>query len=100
MEPIFSFKLSFAILRACGDFGLTNICCKLSGSEGWKLESFYTVITDRPIMATPKLETYLPCNEMCKSVIMLTPVVGTEIRGLQPPELDEAQKNDLTLLIA
>lgn len=56
---------------------------------------------DRGLVADKKHRNLLSKEKNPElNVTKLTPVVGTEIRGLQLSELDDRQKDDLALLIA
>jgi len=56
--------------------------------------------TDRGLAADKAKPNLLSPNIPGLQVTKLTPSIGTEIRGLQLSELDDAQKNELALLIA
>ncbi|KAF9872907.1 TfdA family Taurine catabolism dioxygenase TauD [Colletotrichum karsti] len=56
--------------------------------------------TDRGLAANNEKSSLLPKNDPGIKATKLTPVIGTEIRGLQLSQLDDRQKNELALLIA
>ena len=55
---------------------------------------------DRGLGADKEKTNLLSTNNDKLKVTKLTPVIGTEIRGLQLSELNNLQKNELALLIA
>ena len=55
---------------------------------------------DRGLAANKEKPHLLSADNPDLQVTKLTPVIGTEIRGLQLSQLDDAQKDELALLIA
>jgi sulfonate dioxygenase len=55
---------------------------------------------DRGLAANKEKPNLLSSDNPSLKVAKLTPVIGTEIRGLQLSELNDAQKDELALLIA
>ncbi|KAH7353841.1 hypothetical protein B0T11DRAFT_357157 [Plectosphaerella cucumerina] len=56
--------------------------------------------TDRGLAADKDKKNLLPQGDSSVKAKRLTPVIGTEIRGLQLSQLNDAQKDELALLIA
>lgn len=56
--------------------------------------------TDRGLAADKSKPNLLSEDNSSLKVTRLTPVIGTEIKGLQLSELDDVQKDELALLIA
>lgn len=55
---------------------------------------------DRGLAANKEKPNLIPQDNPDVKVTKLTPVIGTEIRGLQLSKLSDAQKDELALLIA
>jgi sulfonate dioxygenase len=55
---------------------------------------------DRGIVANKEKANLLPKDNADIKATKLTPVIGTEVRGLQLSELNDLQKDELALLIA
>lgn len=54
-------------------------------------------VTDRGTFADPEKRALL---KAAKKVTHLTPTIGTEIEGLELSQLSDAQKDELSLLVA
>lgn len=55
---------------------------------------------DRGLDADKEKPNLVPKDDPKVKVTKLTPVIGTEIRGLQLSQLGDEQKNELALLVA